>query len=166
MPFACIASQNRRAPFASGFNSTPIKSPFPRTSLTCVLGISVSCSKKYSPSSWERSVKFSSRITFKAARATAAECEIFIEGLIDEGALHAALSGGKLAGAGIDVFDKEPPAADNPIYGLSNTIVSAHMAGVTAESVERMAATTVKNILGVLDGTPNKENAVNKEVFG
>jgi D-3-phosphoglycerate dehydrogenase len=87
-------------------------------------------------------------------------------GLIDEGALHAALSSGKLAGAGIDVFDKEPTPADSPLMKLPNTIVSAHMAGVTVESMDRMAVTTVKNILGVLDGTPNKENAVNREVFG
>ena len=87
-------------------------------------------------------------------------------GIIDEAALHAALSGGKLAGAGIDVFDKEPTPADNPLLKLPNTIVSAHMAGVTVESMDRMAVTTVKNILSVLDGTPNKENAVNREVFG
>jgi D-3-phosphoglycerate dehydrogenase len=87
-------------------------------------------------------------------------------GIIDEKALHAALSSGKLAGAGIDVFDTEPTPADNPLLKLPNTIVSAHMAGVTVESMDRMAVTTVKNILGVLDGTPNKENAINKEVFG
>jgi D-3-phosphoglycerate dehydrogenase len=87
-------------------------------------------------------------------------------GIIDETALHAALSGKKLAGAGIDVFDKEPTPADNPLMKLPNTNVSAHMAGVTIESMDRMAITTVKNILIVLDGTPNKENAINKEVFG
>ena len=87
-------------------------------------------------------------------------------GIIDEAALHAALSAKKLAGAGIDVFDKEPTPADNPLMKLPNTIVSAHMAGVTVESMDRMAIATVKNILSVLDGTPNKENAVNKEVFG
>src|SRR3954447_13394454 len=87
-------------------------------------------------------------------------------GIIDEKALHAALTGGKLAGAGIDVFDAEPTPADNPLLKLPNTIVSAHMAGVTVESMDRMAVTTVKNILSVLDGTPAKENAVNKEVFG
>ena len=108
---------------------------------------------------------------FNAARFAKMKPTAFIintarGGIIDEPALKAALASGKLAGAGIDVFDKEPPAADNPLYGQPNTIVSAHMAGVTAESVERMAVTTVKNILSVLDGTPNKENAVNKEVFG
>lgn len=87
-------------------------------------------------------------------------------GIIDEPALHAALTTGKLAGAGIDVFDKEPAPVDNPLLKLPNTIVSAHMAGVTMESMDRMAVTTVKNILSVLDGTPNKDNAVNKEVFG
>ena len=87
-------------------------------------------------------------------------------GLIDEKALHAALSAGKLAGAGIDVFDAEPTPADNPLLKLPNTIVSAHMAGVSVESMDRMAVATSKNILSVLDGTPNKENAVNKEVFG
>jgi D-3-phosphoglycerate dehydrogenase len=87
-------------------------------------------------------------------------------GLIDEKALHAALSAGKLAGAGIDVFDAEPTPADNPLLKLPNTIVSAHIAGVSVESMDRMAVATVKNILSVLDGTPNKENAVNREVFG
>ena len=108
---------------------------------------------------------------FNAARLARMKPTAFIVntargGIIDETALHAALSSGKLAGAGIDVFDKEPPAAENPIFGLPNTIVSAHMAGVTTESMDRMAVATVKNILSVLDGTPNKENAVNKEVFG
>ncbi len=108
---------------------------------------------------------------FNAARFAKMKPTAFIintarGGIIDEVALKAALSSGKLAGAGIDVFDKEPPAADNPLYGEPNTIVSAHMAGVTTESMDRMAITTVKNILSVLDGTPNKENAVNKEVFG
>jgi D-3-phosphoglycerate dehydrogenase len=108
---------------------------------------------------------------FNAARIAKMKPKAFIintarGGIIDEAALKDALVAGKLAGAGIDVFDKEPPAADNPLYGLANTIVSAHMAGVTTESMDRMAVATVKNILSVLDGTPNKENAVNKEVFG
>jgi len=44
-------------------------------------------------------------------------------------------------------------------------IASPHMAGVTTESVAAMAVMTARNILGVLDGTPNKENAINPEVF-
>jgi D-3-phosphoglycerate dehydrogenase len=108
---------------------------------------------------------------FNAARFARMKPTAFIVntargGLIDEKALHAALSAGKLAGAGIDVFDAEPTPADNPLLKLPNTIVSAHMAGVSVESMDRMAIATSKNILSVLDGTPNKENAINKEVFG
>jgi D-3-phosphoglycerate dehydrogenase len=87
-------------------------------------------------------------------------------GIINEAALHDALKSGKLAGAGIDVFDKEPAARDHPLLQLPNVIVAPHLAGVTVESMDRMAVATVRNILSVLDGKPIKENAVNPEVFG
>jgi D-3-phosphoglycerate dehydrogenase len=45
-------------------------------------------------------------------------------------------------------------------------IVSPHIAGVTVESLDRMAVAAVENVLSVFDGKPNKENAVNPEVFG
>jgi len=54
--------------------------------------------------------------------------------VIDEPALHAALAAGAFAGAGLDVFDQEPPAADNPLFGLDNVVLTAHMAGPTQES--------------------------------
>ena len=54
--------------------------------------------------------------------------------VVDEVALHAALSGGTIAAAGLDVFDQEPPAADNPLFGLDNVILTAHMAGPTWEN--------------------------------
>ena len=87
-------------------------------------------------------------------------------GIIDEAALHAALTGGKLAGAGLDVFLDEPTAADNPLLKLPNVIVAPHMAGVTQESLDRMAVACVRNILSVIDGKPERENVVNKEVLG
>ena len=59
-------------------------------------------------------------------------------GIIDEPALHAALSTGKLAGAGLDVYEKEPVQPDNPLLKLSNVISAPHMAGVTKESLDRM----------------------------
>ena len=87
-------------------------------------------------------------------------------GIINEAALHAALKPEKIAGAGIDVFEKEPASARSSVAASSpNVIVAPHMAGVTKESVERMAVMTARNILSVLDGQPMKENAVNKEVF-
>ena len=87
-------------------------------------------------------------------------------GIIDEPALHAALTGKKLAGAGLDVFAEEPTAADNPLLKLANVISAPHMAGVTRESLDRMGLQTAKNIISVLDGAPIRENVINKEVLG
>jgi D-3-phosphoglycerate dehydrogenase / 2-oxoglutarate reductase len=87
-------------------------------------------------------------------------------GIIDEPALHAALTSGKLAGAGLDVFDKEPTPADNPLLKLPTVISAPHMAGVTRESLDRMGLQTARNILSALDGAPIRENVINKEVLG
>jgi D-3-phosphoglycerate dehydrogenase len=87
-------------------------------------------------------------------------------GIIDETALHKALSDGTLPAAALDVFDREPPDPANPLFKLPNVILSPHIAGVTAESMERMAVEAAKNVLSVFDGAPRKENAVNPEVFG
>jgi D-3-phosphoglycerate dehydrogenase / 2-oxoglutarate reductase len=87
-------------------------------------------------------------------------------GIINEQALHDILTANKIAGAGIDVFEREPAPVDHPLLKLANVVVAPHMAGVTRESMDRMALMTCRNILSVLDGQPNKENAVNPEVFG
>jgi D-3-phosphoglycerate dehydrogenase len=86
-------------------------------------------------------------------------------GIIDEGALHAALTTGVIRGAGLDVLDREPPAASNPLLDLPNVVLAPHMAGVTAESFDRMAVAVANNLLGVLDGKPDMNNVINKEVF-
>jgi D-3-phosphoglycerate dehydrogenase len=86
-------------------------------------------------------------------------------GIVDEGALHAALTAGTLAGAGIDVFDTEPPPLDHPLLQRTNLVTSPHMAGVTRESIDRMAVQAAYNVLSVFDGKPIRENAVNPEVF-
>ena len=87
-------------------------------------------------------------------------------GIIDEPALHAALTSGRIAGAGLDVLAKEPPDADNPLLKLPNVIKAPHMAGVTVESMDRMGVQAAKNVLSVFDGTPIKENTVNREIYG
>ena len=86
-------------------------------------------------------------------------------GIIDEAALHAALTERKIAGAGIDVFDIEPASAGHPLLQLENVITAPHMAGVTRESMDRMAREAVRNVLSVFDGRPVRENVVNPEVL-
>ena len=51
--------------------------------------------------------------------------------MIDEKALHQTLSQGKIFGAGLDVFDQEPPPANNPLFTLDNVILTPHYAGPT-----------------------------------
>jgi len=86
-------------------------------------------------------------------------------GIVDEAALHSALAHGTIAGAGLDVFDEEPQLPDNPLPGLPNVITAPHIAGVTLEAFDRMSVATVQNLLDVLDGKPNMDHVVNKEVF-
>ncbi len=86
-------------------------------------------------------------------------------GIVDEAALHAALTGGKLAGAGLDVFDMEPTPVSNDLLKLDTVISSPHMAGVTTEAVAGMSEATARNMLSVLDGNTNRANVINKEVL-
>jgi phosphoglycerate dehydrogenase-like enzyme len=51
--------------------------------------------------------------------------------VVDESALVEALSNGTIAGAGLDVFDQEPPPPNNPLFALSNVVLTAHFAGPT-----------------------------------
>ena len=53
---------------------------------------------------------------------------------MDEAALIECLSSGRIFGAGLDVFEKEPPEADNPLFSLDNVVLTAHLAGPTVES--------------------------------
>lgn len=103
---------------------------------------------------------------FKKMKRTAYLVNTARGGIVDEKALHAALSDGTLPAAALDVFDREPPDADNPLFKLPNLIVAPHIAGVTAESMNRMAIQAAQNVLSVFDGKPIKENAINPEVFG
>ncbi|WP_159981805.1 MULTISPECIES: hydroxyacid dehydrogenase [unclassified Novosphingobium] len=60
-------------------------------------------------------------------------------GIVNEAALAEALRCGQIAGAGIDVFEAEPPAADHPLFGLPNCLLSPHVAGVTEAGMKDMA---------------------------
>src|SRR3954471_11211411 len=86
-------------------------------------------------------------------------------GIVDEPALHDALVSGSLAGAGLDVFEQEPPPAGHSLFALPNVIFAPHVAGVTREAVDRMSEQTARNILSVLDGDPLRVNVINQDVL-
>jgi glyoxylate reductase len=85
--------------------------------------------------------------------------------IVDQAALTAALKEGRIAGAGIDVFDPEPVAADEPLLALDNVVVVPHVGGASLPTRERMAETAARNLLAVLRGDP-PPSCVNPEVLG
>ena len=70
----------------------------------------------------------------------------------DEEALLAALQNGKIARAGIDVFEEEPVSSDNRLLHLDNVIASSHIAGVTPESTSQISTQVTAEMLRVLRG--------------
>ena len=86
-------------------------------------------------------------------------------GLVDEKALYEALVSAKLAGAGLDVFEQEPPTVGQALHDLPNVIMAPHVAGVTREAVDRMSEQTALNILSALDGEPIRQNVINQDVL-
>jgi D-3-phosphoglycerate dehydrogenase len=84
-------------------------------------------------------------------------------GIVEEKALVAAIAGGKIAGAGLDVFDHEPPDTKSPLLALDNVLLTPHIAGLTAECAERMAVSSVQNVLDFFDGRIDPTLVVNRD---
>lgn len=74
--------------------------------------------------------------------------------VVDENALADALKSGVIAGAGLDVMTVEPPKADNPLFGLSNCLITPHIAWAGFETRERLMKIAKENVLAFLDGKP------------
>jgi D-3-phosphoglycerate dehydrogenase len=72
--------------------------------------------------------------------------------VVDQASLVAALKEKRIAGAGLDVFESEPTAASNPLFGLDNVVVGPHTAAETYETYEAVSMATAKAILDVMAG--------------
>lgn len=82
----------------------------------------------------------------------------------DEAALAEALREQRIAGAGLDVWAKEPPPRDHPLLQFDNVLVSPHTAGVTVETRANMARIAAAQMLDALDGK-RPPRIVNPEVW-
>jgi len=72
--------------------------------------------------------------------------------IVDEAALVALLSEGRIAGAGLDVYDVEPMPAHHPLLGLDNVVLTPHLGYVTQETYRIFFRQVVENIAAHLDG--------------
>lgn len=72
--------------------------------------------------------------------------------LVDEAALARALAEGRLFGAGLDVFEREPPRPDNPLLGLDNVVLSDHGGWYSEDSVHELQAMAAEEVVRVFSG--------------
>jgi D-3-phosphoglycerate dehydrogenase len=73
-------------------------------------------------------------------------------GIHDEAALAEALTKKQIAGAGLDVWEDEPPPTDHPLLAFDNVLVSPHTAGITRQSRHNIAKIAAEQMLDILDG--------------
>lgn len=86
-------------------------------------------------------------------------------GIHDEAALAAALASGHLGGAGLDVWDQEPPPPDHPLLALPNVVATYHTAGVTSEARRNNATLAATQIVQLLTKGEQPERLVNRDVW-
>ena len=101
---------------------------------------------------------------FDMMKPTAVIVNVARGGIIDQKALVHALESGRIAGAGIDVFETEPLSADEPITKLENVILTPHSVGLTRENMEQMVNMALEVCVTAISGIV-PASAINKEVL-
>ena len=86
-------------------------------------------------------------------------------GVVDQVALHGALTSGRLAAAGLDVTDPEPLPMNSPLLQLENVVIAPHIASGSLQARTRMAMMAAENMLAGLRGD-RLPYCVNPEIYG
>jgi D-3-phosphoglycerate dehydrogenase len=89
---------------------------------------------------------------FKAMKPTANFVNTGRGTLVDETALHTALTEGLIAGAAIDVMEEEPPKPDNPLFGLDNIIITPHSGAMSNTSMGELMRRPIQEVARVFRG--------------
>ncbi len=74
--------------------------------------------------------------------------------IVDTAALSEVLKSGHLGGAGMDVYDQEPPPVDHPLFSCDQVILTPHCADMTPEGVDWLNSGAVENVIAFLEGRP------------
>jgi phosphoglycerate dehydrogenase-like enzyme len=85
-------------------------------------------------------------------------------GVLDEEALRRALLAGRIAGAGLDVFQTEPLPPESPLWDTSNVIITSHVGGVSETYAEQVMPLLIDNLRAFVDGAPEKMSYIVKRV--
>ncbi len=91
---------------------------------------------------------------FKAMKRSACIINAARGSVVDEAAMIEALKSGEIAGAGLDVFEQEPPADDNPLFSMENVVLSPHNAALSDGALRAMAMDSARGITEYLTGNP------------
>jgi D-3-phosphoglycerate dehydrogenase len=83
--------------------------------------------------------------------------------VVDEAALIKALQERRIAGAGLDVFEKEPLSMDSPLLEMHNILLTPHIAFLSEESLDECTYICVENVERFIEGKP--QNVVNPAVL-
>lgn len=85
--------------------------------------------------------------------------------VIDEAALIGALQSGKIAGACLDVLEKEPPEADNPLLSMENVLITPHVSFYSSSSAKKLAESVIREALLCITPGARPVNVVNRQVL-
>ena len=85
--------------------------------------------------------------------------------VVDQTALYQALSTKQIQGAALDVLEREPPLADEPLMKLKNVIFTPHTASWTSQAIQQLRQETARNVVLALKGQPPR-SIVNRKELG